>query len=258
MITLKTNEWELNNIDTVFFDKDGTFVDSHVYWGEIIKRRIKRSIERYALPEKDVSALCLAMGYNPATKKLKETGPVGIASREEVISRFIEEIKNRYGLSVPFDEIDNLFKEVHSDFKKDADAFIVPIAGCVDFFERLKQNNVRMAVITSDAKEMTLHTLKLLDLEKYFDLVITKEDTTEPKHTGKPALLALEKMNATVENTITIGDAPMDAQMAKNAGLKAAVLLATGQISQENLKKYSGFVAGSYSFEIEHSTGELK
>ena len=149
-----------------------------------------------------------------------------------------------------FKEMDDLFKEVHSDFKKDADAFIVPIAGCTVFFERLKQNNVRMAVITSDAKEMTLHTLKLLDLEKYFDLVITKEDTTEPKHTGKPALLALEKMNATVKNTIAIGDAPMDAQMAKNAGLKAAVLLATGQISQEYLKKYSEFTAGNYEIDI--------
>lgn len=242
MITLKTNEWELNDIDTVFFDKDGTFVDSHVYWGEIIKRRIKRTIERYALPETDISALCQAMGYDPVTKKLKETGPVGIASREEVISRFIQEIQNRYDLSVPFEEMDDSFKEVHSDFKKDADAFIVPIAGCSDFFERLKQNNVRMAVITSDAKEMTLHTLKLLDLEKYFDLVITKEDTTEPKHTGQPALLALKKMNASAANTIAIGDAPMDAQMAKNACLKAAVLLATGQIGYDDLKKYSEFV----------------
>lgn len=255
MINLRTDEWELTGIDTIFFDKDGTFVDSHTYWGEIIRRRIQKTIEQYDLPASDMPALCQAMGYDLSKKKLTEAGPVGIVSREEVIEHFLQELQARYQLVLSFQEMDELFKEVHAAFKQDSDQFIVPLKGCVGFFEYLKQHDVRMAVITSDAKEMTWHTLTRLDLAKYFDLVITKEDHARPKRTGDPALLALKKLNAEPERTIAIGDAPMDAQMANNAHLKAAVLIATGQISYGNLKKSSDFVVGNYGFGSQDNNG---
>ena len=31
MISLKTNDWRLENIETVLFDKDGTFIDLHYF-----------------------------------------------------------------------------------------------------------------------------------------------------------------------------------------------------------------------------------
>ena len=45
MIDIKIGNEIIKNIDTVLFDKDGTIIDSNIYWGEIIKRRSKKIIE---------------------------------------------------------------------------------------------------------------------------------------------------------------------------------------------------------------------
>ena len=31
MINLKTDKWTINNIDTILFDKDGTFIDCTIF-----------------------------------------------------------------------------------------------------------------------------------------------------------------------------------------------------------------------------------
>ena len=248
MINLLSPTWKIENIDTIFFDKDGTFIDSHVYWGEIIQRRILAAIHKYHLPEQDFVKLCHDMGFDYYNKKLLEKGPVGIASRAEVISCFIQSIQKRYDIIIPFEEMDILFKEVHDDFKKYSDDYIVPIDSCINFMDRIKRQNVCMAVITSDAYEMTHHILQMLNLNRYFDLIITKDDTIEAKSTGVPALKALQKLGAKADRTISVGDAQMDSLMAQASGLKGALLTASGQISVKSLKKYSPYVVEDMSY----------
>lgn len=241
MISLKTNAWELKDIDTVFFDKDGTFIDSHVYWGEIVQRRVKAAISEFQLPAEDFSDLCLSLGYDLKTKKLLEKGPVGICSRQEVISTFTETLK-KYRSCITDQVVDDLFVRVHQTFQPEMNDYVRLLEGAESLFKKLKDQHVKLAVITSDARGTTEDTIKKFGLEKYFDLVVTKEDTPEAKKTGRPALLALRQLGSRPEHAIAIGDAPMDAEMAKNANLKAAVLVATGQIGQESLKKSSEFV----------------
>ena len=52
MIKLNTEKWSIENIKTVLFDKDGTFIDLHFFWGkmtqlralELIKIKAQRNI----------------------------------------------------------------------------------------------------------------------------------------------------------------------------------------------------------------------
>ena len=44
-------------------------------------------------------------------------------------------------------------------------------------------------------------------------------------------------LGANPQTTISVGDAPMDYEMAKNAGLKGSILVATGQIPVNKLKE---------------------
>ena len=78
-----------------------------------------------------------------------------------------------------------------------------------------------------------------MKLEGIFDCVIGKDSCKEEKRSGKPALLALEKLNSTPNKAIVIGDALMDYEMGKNAHLKGEILVATGQTDIEDLKKCS-------------------
>ena len=49
MISLKTNNWQIDNIDTILFDKDGTFIDLHYFWGKMTELRIKEVIKKYKI-----------------------------------------------------------------------------------------------------------------------------------------------------------------------------------------------------------------
>ena len=51
MISLKTSNWQIKNIDTILFDKDGTFIDLHYFWGKMTELRAKEVIKNFKLNE---------------------------------------------------------------------------------------------------------------------------------------------------------------------------------------------------------------
>ena len=50
MSVLYSDKWEIDNIEAVLFDKDGTFVDSDRYWGKLGEMRINEVIKVLDLP----------------------------------------------------------------------------------------------------------------------------------------------------------------------------------------------------------------
>ena len=44
MIKISSADWEIDNIGAVFFDKDGTFIDLHYFWGKMTEMRAKEVI----------------------------------------------------------------------------------------------------------------------------------------------------------------------------------------------------------------------
>ncbi len=236
MISLKTNDWELNNIEAILFDKDGTFIDSHIYWGKIIELRINAVMKYYNIDKNLFNKLCLSLGYDRNKKCLIPKGPIALLAREAVINSLVEELKKQ-NIEAQTTIIEEIFKDVHKEFLPQIYDYIKLIDDAKDLFDRLKKTNVKMAVVTSDTKANTEAILEYLGLKKYFSLVIGKDDCTKAKKTGEPALIALEKLGVCANKTISVGDAPMDYEMAKNAGLKGSILVSSGQIPLEGLKK---------------------
>ena len=81
MISLKTKEWEINNIETIIFDKDGTFIDLHFFWGKMTELRAKEVIKKFNLNENLLSNLCLELGYDIKTQKMLNDGITALYSR---------------------------------------------------------------------------------------------------------------------------------------------------------------------------------
>jgi phosphoglycolate phosphatase len=241
MSELYTKNWILKDIKTILFDKDGTIIDAHTYWGRIIILRIRAVMKKYDIPEDAFENLCLALGYNQKSGKLIPEGPIALLPREEVINSLLEALRS-YKIVSDFDAIADIFKEIHKEFLKEIYDYIKLIDGVKDFFIKLKNQGVQLAVITSDMYDNTIEILKYLDIEQYFDLVIGKDNCFKAKETGEPALIALEKLGANSLTTISVGDAQMDYLMAKNANLQGTILVATGQVPIGELRKHSDFV----------------
>lgn len=238
MINISSGNWQINDIQTVLFDKDGTFIDVHKYWGRIIEKRIESTCKYYNVSFDFYNDLCLSLGYNTITKKLIPQGPIALLARDEVINCLIQAL-DKIKIQAQIKDIETIFKQVHLDFLNELFDYVELIEDAKNLFDKLKEKNIQMAVVTSDMHQNTVEILKYLDLEKYFDLIIGKDDCVSAKKTGEPALIAIDRLKANPKTTIAIGDAPMDSQMATNAGLKASILVASGQIELNELEKYS-------------------
>lgn len=246
MISLKTDKWQLDNIEAILFDKDGTLLDVHKYWGRIIEKRSKELINILKLNPSYYQKLCKWMGYSFKNKKLLKKGPIGLVSREEVIKILVGLFKKE-GLIVSEKFLSEIFIKVHKDFLKEMKKYVEILPEAKNFIQLLRSKKVKTAIITSDSIANAQESVRLLGLDGYFDLIMGKEHCSAPKASGIPAQVAIKLLKVIKERTVCIGDAPMDLIMAKKAGLKAGIGIVQGQTSYSGLLNYSPFTIHNYS-----------
>jgi len=246
MIKLIGPFWEIKNIEAVLFDKDGTLIDSHFYWGAIIKRRSKSLIKKLNLDNSVYKSLCLKMGFSLENKKLLPKGPIALVSREEVIKILFEHF-NKNNKAISEKEISELFLEINLIFLKEIYKYIKILPGSKKTILKLKKKGAKTALITYDSIKNTSKIIQYLGLQNCFDLLMGKESTLEPKITGIPAIKACEYLKVNPQNTVCIGDAPIDILMAKRAKLKACISIALGQTPYKELQKKTEYVIKDYS-----------
>lgn len=238
--------WEIDNIKAILFDKDGTIIDSHKYWGAIIKRRSKALISELKLNRSFYQRICYAMGLSLKKQRLLPKGPIALVSRERVI-KILTLFFKKNDVKVSKKTIDIIFSKVHQDFLKDIFKYIRILPGAKETLSEIKKKNVKTALITSDSVDNAKQTIKHLGLEDCFDLIVGRELTPSAKSTGVAAKLTCKILNINPSDTICIGDAPMDVLMAKNAKLKACVGVALGQTPYLELRKKTKYSIKRFS-----------
>jgi phosphoglycolate phosphatase-like HAD superfamily hydrolase len=246
MINIISPSWKIDDIETIFFDKDGTIIDSHIYWGRIIEKRSSALIDNFNMNRLKYNELCKVMGLSRETSKLLPEGPIALVERDKVIEIVLQYLRTR-DIAVTAGEIKKIFSDVHHNFLDEIYDYIKILPGVLNLLETLKQRNIKTAIITSDRIVNTEKIIAHLNIKDYFDQVIGLESTPEPKVSGKPAIVALELMKTDARHTICIGDAPMDIIMSKKANLKAAIGIALGQTPFEDLQRETPYAAHNYS-----------
>ena len=246
MINLKTKNFKIENVETVLFDKDGTLIDLHYFWGKMTELRVAALIKKYKLQDDVFSQLCSFLGYDINLKRMLCDGITALYSRSKIIEIFCENLKD-LNIFVKTSEMEKLFDEVAEEFYKNILDYTKPISTAINFVDELYKNGVKLGIVTSDSIVSTNLTLKQFGWEKYFDVVIGRESHHETKESGKPTLLALEELNANPKTAIMIGDAPTDYISAKNAGIEYIILVSTGQIKIDELHKISKCTCNSLS-----------
>jgi pyrophosphatase PpaX len=89
--------------------------------------------------------------------------------------------------------------------------------GALECFNRLRKRGCQLGIVTSKARDSTMISVKTHQLDSYFDLILTKDETTLHKPNPEPLLHAMRQLKAKPTTTAYIGDATFDILAAQAA-----------------------------------------
>ena len=116
---------------------------------------------------------------------------------------------------VELDKCVATYRRIYSSLKDEMRPRLYP--GVIETLDELKRHNVMMAIASSRSKESLLEYCAKQEILNYFDEILGADDVCHAKPAPEAVLKIMKKMNARAENTIVIGDMPVDIAMGRSA-----------------------------------------
>lgn len=205
----------------IVFDKDGTLIDIHHYWGRMIAMRALLLSDRFAtLPEKvSISTRLMdAMGVDVSTGFLKPEGPVGIKPREFIVS-VVTEVLAEANLAVTRDDVVEVFALVDEYSRANLASFINVLPGVKTLLTQLNDQDYLLAVATTDLGERARLGLNAGNIGHFFDSIVGGDQVNKVKPAPDMLIKLMQKYAVSPGETLMIGDAKVDQKMALAAGV---------------------------------------
>lgn len=244
MADIKVGREVIRDVQLVVFDKDGTLIDVHTYWVNMIKFRAELVVKKLCLGEKEKLGLMDSMGVDTNLWKIKPEGPVGLKKREIVLQAGVE-----YLISHGMPDQTNLFEEVFREVDKNSmnhfHTIIKPLDGLFELFEGLKKRSCFIAIATTDRTERARLAMRHIGVEDSIDFIVGADSVKKPKPAADMANLITNKLGIPKESSVMVGDAISDVQMGVNAKFRASIGVLTGLTTEEKLKSVTRYVVPS-------------
>jgi len=158
--------------------------------------------------------------------------------REEVIERFgisaAEIIKEL--LKLKGKKLEKFVKEKERTFRK-LSKKIVLVKGVKGFLKFLKENNLKVGIVSSAAKKNIEKVLNEKNLKNFFDVIISAEDVKRHKPFPDPLLKAVKILKVEPKECVYIGDSKYEMIAAKRTGMIGIGIL-TSFYSPKELKQH--------------------
>lgn len=184
-------------IDTILFDIDGTLINSEIY---TIKSKIIEG-KKY--------------GYDISEEIVINTlGMSKEISKNYFYSQFDENFPYDELREERYNYIKAALENKEMEYKK----------GAFELIEYLKNNNYKMALVSSSSKQLIDLYIEHLDLFKEFKIIITGEDTKKGKPHPDSYLLACKKLFSLPANCLVIEDSKNGIIAAKKAKMRSVFI----------------------------------
>ncbi|UJL45311.1 pyrophosphatase PpaX [Virgibacillus sp. NKC19-16] len=193
------------SIRTILFDLDGTLIDTN----ELIIASFNHTFKHYNLA---------------FTKEeiIEFNGPPLVDTFQKIDSKRADQMIDTY--------------RVHNHANHDN--YVKAFPQVVETIEQLKDNGIKLGVVSTKMSEAVTMGLTLTGLDVFFDSVITLDDVTYSKPHPEPVIKAMEELDADAASTLMVGDNYHDIESGQNAGVQTAGV-AWAHKGKERLLEYN-------------------
>ncbi|NHJ03530.1 MAG: HAD family hydrolase [Candidatus Heimdallarchaeota archaeon] len=197
----------MSEIKAVIFDFDNTLVKSHIDFPSM-KISMAQQAKKHGLDfgeEKEIPHKFTAGNIIEKVKEYDEQNGTNLASQ---LWNLVEKFE----------------REGMEDLTIDSDVF--------SLLENLQNQGIILCLFTNNAKKPTLEVLQLHDMQKYFQIIVAREDVFQMKPDSEGIDLILKKLDLKPEQVILVGDSWVDGKAANNANVRF-VLFREEKLDQE-------------------------
>ncbi len=165
----------------------------------------------------------------------------------------ISRIKEYSKLKLKDNEVKKIYDLKIKYFRKYSNNFVKPREGVLDIINYANRNNIKLGFITTTSKE-TIEIIKD-SLSKYinfndFDLITYEKDCFKKKPHPDIYNFAINKLNVSRKNSITIEDTPISYASSKKANIKTILFPGEYSVNKKNiLSSYKIFEEVKHFFE---------
>jgi pyrophosphatase PpaX len=198
---IKEGIGNMNKINTVLFDLDGTLIDSL----PLIKRTYQRVFEEMNI----TGEIDEAMSWTG--RPLRDIG-----------KHFAGE-----------DREPEFFKVYQHYYAIDHDDYTTAYPGTLEMLEKLHNQGYIIGVVTSKSGVVAKRSIDFLGIGKYIQLLIGAQDVDKHKPLPDPILVALARLNRQPDQATYIGDSPFDILSAQAAKVKSIAV--TWGMAEKNI-----------------------
>lgn len=185
----------------VLFDLDGTILDS--------KPLIRESF---------VHSWKQVMGTRPPVERFMPL--VGLPLRTMLSEMVLMETGKEDTAKV-----DLMLAEYGKSMEENERSILKPFDGCFDTIKSLRALGVRIALVTSKRRDVSVRHLKIFDAVPLFDAMVFAEDTLRHKPDPQPFQCAASRLGVSPGCCLAVGDSPADLFSSRNAGMLFAAAM---------------------------------
>jgi len=128
-------------------------------------------------------------------------------------------IRNVRGQDTSQSEIEAISREKENSFRNMVRQKIKPLPGVINLIKLLAEHKFKMALASSAPIENIRLLITGLDINSYFQAIISGKEVTEGKPNPQGFLLAAQRLGVKPENCIVVEDAVAGVTAAKRAGM---------------------------------------
>jgi len=227
----------------LIFDKDGTIIDYKSSLLSLARSRFT-SLSRL-VGEQVANAWAKAAGVDLRSGWIDPEGPLGIApASEEMLVTAVVLYQQGWGWNEAKQLAETAFNEADKSMKPPFGS--VPIAGVPETLRRLKAlPALKIALASTDRHWRSSETLKALNLDIYFDVVLGADDVPRGKPAPDMVLEACRKTGCPPSDSVVVGDSRVDMLMGKNAKVKACIGVLSGITLRDRLEALADIIVPS-------------